>query len=143
MVRFFVEQGVSVDRLDLAGWSVLGVAIDAQHLPVTQFLLSRGARWWQRLQNDSMAIHVASRTGKLSFVDELLKRGADPNVVDMKGRTALHLAASADVATALLNSGARQARTLSGRFPLHSAALRGHADVVGVILTRRLTNVED
>jgi ankyrin repeat protein len=71
-------------------------------------------------------------------VEEFLKRGVDPGVRDLLGRTALHLAAELcrpNAAKTLLAHGADpNARDERGRTPLHRAADEGCADVAELLL---------
>jgi len=71
-------------------------------------------------------------------VELLLRHGADPNVRDSAGNTALHRAAEngvTDVVAVLLRYGADpNARNKEGRTPLHVAAERCRRDVVELLL---------
>jgi len=84
-------------------------------------------------------LHRAAWTGGLQLVCELLAQGADPNTRDSDECTALHIAAGtghADVARALLEGGAKpDVKGLDAGFtPLHFAVLKGHREVVEVLL---------
>ncbi len=77
---------------------------------------------------------VAAMRDDLAAVRTLLAGGADPNVPQGDGMTALHWAAErgqTDIAAALLAAGARPAATtrLGAYTPLHLAARRGHEAV--------------
>lgn len=115
---FEIEDHAWADRL-LAE----GADIDARYLEAEGFTTLM------------MAAHVEGRPGGVEW---LLKRGADPNIASFRGRTALHVAASAgssEKVRLLLAAGARvDARTRSGDTPLAVARERGHADVERLIV---------
>ena len=81
----------------------------------------------------------AVRRGDVAAVRTLLRDGADPNVAQGDGMSALHIAAeegNAEIARLLLDRGAKvEARTrLGGYTPLHLASGNAHASVVDVLL---------
>jgi ankyrin repeat protein len=81
----------------------------------------------------------AVKSGDVAAVRSLLERGADPNVAQGDGLTALHLAAQdgkLEIARVLLGAKAAvSARTrIGGYTPLHLAAGGGHTDLVGALL---------
>ena len=91
------------------------------------------------------ALHVAvSESRELRVVEFLLEQGADVNAGDARGSTALHYAASldlADIAEALLARGAAiNAANREGDTPLTSA-LRRRARTVADLLIERGANV--
>jgi len=67
----------------------------------------------------------------------LLSNGADPNLVEARGSTALHAASargSRELVEMLVRRGARvDARDHEGRTPSDLAGAAGHADVVGIL----------
>ena len=83
-------------------------------------------------------LHDAASEGNLIQIDRLLDQGVCTNERDDEGRTALHLAANTDVATALLDRGADiEAKGLQyGNTALHLAAEAGNADIVALFLSR-------
>ena len=81
----------------------------------------------------------ATKQGDVAAVRALLADGADPNVAQGDGLTALHLAAQGgnlEIAEVLLGAGAMvEAQTrIGGYTPLHLASGGGHASVVGALL---------
>jgi ankyrin repeat protein len=85
------------------------------------------------------ALRYAVRTGSVDRVNDLIKRGADPNSVTSYGNTALHLAAAeghAEVVSMLLglNKVKADAATNRGETPLHYAAMWGHVQVCKTLL---------
>jgi hypothetical protein len=87
------------------------------------------------------ALRYAVRTGSVSRVEDLLKRGADPCSTTSYGNTALHLASAeghAEVVEMLLGLGGGKvnvtATTNRGETPLHYAAMWGHTHVCQTLL---------
>lgn len=81
----------------------------------------------------------AARAGDTDAVRALLEDGADPNLAQGDGLTALHLAAREghlEVVAILINAGAETSATtrIGDYTPLHLAGGAGHADVVGALL---------
>jgi ankyrin repeat protein len=86
---------------------------------------------------DRTDLHSAALEGGAERVKELLKKGANPNIQDEKGRTPLHEAAHegrVDVVKLLLVHGADPAvKDKDGRTPLDLARAEGRREVVLVI----------
>ncbi|RYO85040.1 hypothetical protein DL766_007922 [Monosporascus sp. MC13-8B] len=86
--------------------------------------------------SDGMTVLFAAADRDLPSVGKcLLERGADPNIIDDKARTVLHLAAKAgraDLIKELIAKGSvtNQVSRRSQSIPLHFACYRGHADVI-------------
>jgi ankyrin repeat protein len=82
----------------------------------------------------------AAKGGDLQAVRALVADGADPQVRDSNGATALHCAAASghrDVCEFLLENGIdANASDYDGRTVLHSAASGGNSDVIDLLLTR-------
>ncbi|XP_026289615.1 uncharacterized protein LOC113214461 [Frankliniella occidentalis] len=81
-------------------------------------------------------LHAAAEAGQARVVDWLLQLGAgavDPLATDWEGRSALHGAATAEVAESLIAAG-RVAPDGYGWTPLHAAALSGRTAVVRALL---------
>ena len=81
----------------------------------------------------------AARRGDTDAVRTLLEAGADANLAQGDGLTALHLAAREghlEVVRILINAGAETSATtrIGDYTPLHLAGGRGHADVIGALL---------
>lgn len=87
------------------------------------------------------ALHAAvAGASDLAAVQWLVAEGADPNATDARGSTALHYAASldlADIAAALLDRGAAiDAVNADGDTPLTAALRRRGREVAGLLIDR-------
>jgi len=114
MVEFLVEHGADMHIKDAEFNSdALGWAAEAEHMAIVEFLVSKGAKLtlgraaqlgrldWVRssleiypgLLNTVMGygtpLHLATLWGRLPVVEFLLAQGADPNVKNCDGETAL------------------------------------------------------
>lgn len=82
-------------------------------------------------------IQVACALGQKEALDELLTAGADVDVQDDDGRTALHWAALTgreSIAKSLVSRGAKaNAKDRESATPLHYAARHGHSEVLKVL----------
>ena len=87
-------------------------------------------------------IYWASRYGHLEVVQELLRSGTDPNVVDSRGRTPLYQATDKghlDVVQELLSKGAdfnkdsRSSSTGQSALVLYRAIHNGYLDIVNLL----------
>jgi cytohesin len=80
-------------------------------------------------------LHYAVASDQLKVVEELIRRGARVDLRDREGRTALHRAASYEMAVILLNANADpEARDEVGWTPLHKSARRGHRGAVSALI---------
>lgn len=114
--------------------SLAGLLIAAAVLAIPAFFVYQYFN-----QNPDADLLAAARSGDRTAAQGALDAGADPNVVNRAGRTALHEAAwrgHTGVARALVSAradvNARDRR--SGETPLHSAARANRADMVILLL---------
>lgn len=96
-------------------------------------LLAQGANPNSRDQALMTPVHTAAMRRQADVVEELIKFGADANVVNARGYTPLHIAATQeDLASIRALTGVRtidvNARDPNFATPLHYVALKGNAD---------------
>lgn len=116
------------------GATPLVPALGASNLAMVRLLIDGGARWTDGVEVwGSTALHEATLSGDLETVLYLLELGADPNRVDVDGRSSVHYAAmqyfgKPDLARALQKRGGNP-RLLDahGETPLAYAQRDGHA----------------
>ncbi|XP_055697387.1 kinase D-interacting substrate of 220 kDa isoform X1 [Phlebotomus papatasi] len=115
-----------VDSNDLQGLKTL---LDTRHLPVDD-----------RDENQTTILMVCSARGMVSFVRELIARGADVQAEDIDNWTPLLCAAKAghvEVVQLLLEHDANQEhRDMGGWSALMWSSYKGHTDVVALLLQR-------
>lgn len=105
------------------------------------FLVGRASDTGKTPASESTGMNAdliqATLAGDLTHIDRLLAAGASLQAVDKHGRTPLKIAAdkgAAATVTLLLNKGSDVNGMSGGESALHSAALRGHLDVIRVLL---------
>ncbi|XP_055679140.1 kinase D-interacting substrate of 220 kDa isoform X2 [Lutzomyia longipalpis] len=115
-----------VESNDLQGLKTL---LDTRHLPVDD-----------RDENQTTVLMVCATRGMVSFVRELIARGADVQAEDIDNWTPLLCAAKeghADVVQLLLEHDANQEhRDMGGWSALMWSSYKGHTDVVALLLQR-------
>lgn len=144
VVRVLLAAGASPDVADETGRAPLHWAVLWNDNEAVGALLDRGAAVDRRagaFDSGVTALILAAWTGKNRLVDELLRRGADPNVVDDNGETALHWAAATDQAAALrllLAGGADAARrNHAGQTAYDIAVYEGRHEAMDVLAAAR------
>ena len=110
MVSSLLRKGAYKDVLDNTGTTPLLWATAAGHLSAVETLLAAGANLNLRSREDDFsALHLAAGNGYHGIVSALLRSGADADVVDPNGDTALMWAAGnghVGVVEVLLTGGA-------------------------------------
>jgi len=85
-------------------------------------------------------LHEAAAAGDVKCVEQLLKRGSNPNARDKDSYTPLHHAAArghVEVVKLLLKHGAEiNARNMDENTPLHKTAIWGHPHIAEMLLER-------
>jgi uncharacterized protein len=98
--------------------------------------LEENTKGYNTVYTNRSPLMTAAAVGKASIVLYLLESGADVNLKDREGNTALSFAKTGDIAKLLLDKGAQA--DVVGRYnrtPLNEAILDGKADVVEAILS--------
>jgi ankyrin repeat protein len=109
VVKFLVERGADVNKVDADGSSALLAAASGGHLPIVEYLIEHGADINQTdKSNEGLLINLLLK-GHFAAADSLLQRGVEANVVTDIGVTPLLIAARLNctrVASRLLDLGA-------------------------------------
>ncbi|TSL34538.1 Ankyrin-2 [Bagarius yarrelli] len=134
------------------GFTPLHIACKKNRVKVMELLVKYGASIQAITESGLTPIHVAAFMGHLSIVLLLLQNGASPDVSNIRGETALHMAARAgqedqtplhiasrlgktEIVQLLLQHMAHpDASTTNGYTPLHISAREGQLDVASVLL---------
>ncbi|TFD93999.1 hypothetical protein E3T61_03095 [Cryobacterium lactosi] len=123
-----------VSSLNIGGSTVVALATDVPENPTSSFDVSSS----QGAHETRRELASAAAYGQIDQVKSLLDEGADPNLVDMDGDTALVHAARGghlDVVGLLLESGADPNHHGRNGTPLTVAASGGQTDVVRVLVS--------
>ncbi|XP_076754499.1 uncharacterized protein LOC143425517 isoform X1 [Xylocopa sonorina] len=92
-VKVLLKKGVSVNVEDLAGYTALHYAARNGHHEICKILLKNDAAVNAQTRcGRATALHRAAMQGHVNIVELLLKFGANPNLKDADGYTALHKA---------------------------------------------------
>jgi ankyrin repeat protein len=138
---WLLASGAALNALDSHGWAALHHASACGGLEVVQLLVISGAPVDAVEVSGRTAIRMACEVGSLGVVQYLLLSGADPCIQDSHGRSGLYMASEnghAGVVRLLLSEGVTpghvNATTVELWTPLHTACMKGHDRVVGMLL---------
>ncbi|MBI4888042.1 MAG: ankyrin repeat domain-containing protein, partial [Acidobacteria bacterium] len=153
VVRLLVDRGADVRARSTGGFTALLFAAQQDDVESGRLLLQAGAGTNDTSAGDRMtALMVAAASGHVGFSELMLEKGADPNLADERGFTALHYAASdekgAGLVRALFSHGAvpnprttKDSReyvtagvNLTGATPLLLASARGNIETVRALV---------
>lgn len=141
LVNLFLTRGVDVNVKDKRGYTALSHAMEAMYEDVVEALLNRP-------ELDPNCRGLNGRPALLAYVwrdnkdrvEKLLAHGADVNIQDNDGDTALHGAAENgdyEIIEMLLDKGANpNARNKQGGTPLMWAAVFGNPEAARLLLNR-------
>jgi ankyrin repeat protein len=141
LVNTLLSRGVDINIKDKTGYTALSHAIDAMHDGVEEALLNRPELDPNCLgKNSRPALFAYVWRDNKDRVEKLLAHGADINMQDADGDTALHGAAETgniEIARLLLDKGANpNAKNKQGGTPLMWAAVYGNDDAARLLLNR-------
>ena len=141
VVNTLLKRNVDINVKDKVGFTALSHAIDAMHDDVEEALLNRPELDPNcRGRNNRPALMAYVWRDNKDRVEKLLARGADLNMQDADGDTALHGAAESGnvkIMRLLLDKGADpNAKNKEGGTPLMWAAVYGNDDAAKLLLSR-------
>ncbi|WP_428771058.1 ankyrin repeat domain-containing protein [Treponema sp. HNW] len=116
IVRFLLEQGVSINAKDISGSTPLHEAVRYGRADIAALLLDAGADINARdsIGKTPLLIITPDKTGK-DLYGMLLERGAQANAVDTFGDNALHIATMTKSEIAVLEALAARGAAVNGR----------------------------
>lgn len=142
IVELLLDHGVDGNHKDGQGQRPLSLAARIGHLDIMQLLLESGCDITATDDDSWTPLHSAACNGQGDAVNFLLQRGANLSASDDSGKTALHLASQnghIKVVDALLKLAGPDdvVRTDNHlRTPLFYAAMRGHSDLLKLLLSK-------
>ncbi|EDW06385.1 L-asparaginase [Drosophila mojavensis] len=137
IVRFLLQNGVSVHKRDLCERTALQEAIATDNAEIIQLLISCGAHLTGSSRAVGEQLCAAAARGALRRLQSYQLAGADLSLPDPSGRTALHVAAlhgNVNVVKYLLENTERaELKDMIGLTPLDYATRGGHSEVVRLL----------
>ena len=95
-IKFLLEKysNIGIEKANAQGFTALHYAALSGRDDITSLLLSKGADINAKTLNGASVLHLAAKSGNMSFVEELIKnhKELDVNYKTKKGKTTLHYA---------------------------------------------------
>lgn len=137
--HLLLDQGIDLSSCDYKGNTVLHEAICRRASDHASLFIGQGIELNNFNEEGLTPLHLAARHNNCRIVDEILKKGADVDIIDRQdGWTPLMYAASngsAQLCHILLAYGANLAKVSSdNKTPLMIAANAGHYDLARILL---------
>ncbi|KAJ6248331.1 ankyrin repeat [Anaeramoeba flamelloides] len=137
IVKYLLSQGSFInERMKIQeGITALMIAVQRQNREILKELYKKKKQSKKNFRLDingtdnlgrTALIHSITKKGKVAIPEELIDQGADPNIFDKSGKTALHYAIideAHEVVKSLLSQGAAPHLTKKGLPPIHLAVL--------------------
>ncbi|KAI1775313.1 ankyrin repeat-containing domain protein [Hypoxylon cercidicola] len=137
-VTRLINEGLSIDALDLNGRSAISTAAEKSHGPVLNLLIDSKANLDRRDVNGESPLWWAARYGHEEIVRSLLAQGVDVDAADSDGQTPLSVASQKgfeEIVRSLLEKGGNPNSSASyGKTALLFAAAGGHCRVVKLLI---------
>ncbi len=140
IAMIFLEKGVSTNKVDSGGKSLLHIAAARSLIDPAQALLNSGANVNAPDSEGVTPLHEAAAKGHMRLIRLLLSRNADIKAETSRKWRPIHHAARfghSEVVSLLLAKGASaNDRTASGKTPLSLAKQLNHQSVVDMLASR-------
>ncbi len=133
-----IKRGVDINTVDRAGNTLLMQAVRRDLPELFSYLLQRRARVNVRNKNEETALSIAAYSGKIDYVDRLVKAGAEINFYGWAPLAYAAYNGHVEIVDYLLKHGAEiNATSGSGSTALFYAARFGHIAVVELLLKNK------
>eukprot|EP00798_Chlamydomonas_sp_ICE-L_P017210 gene17210-23530_t len=137
-----INAGADPNLLDAVGYSALWEAVDKGRNASADMLRKNGAKLCLTPALETHTLFQCVAIGNKEKFEGYLRMGANPNVVNVDGRTALHMACRGgqqhmDLVDVLLHYGAQPStRDTFGHTPLLEAVDQGHLHILESLLNK-------
>ena len=101
IVRFLVEQGADMEKIDNCGWTPLLASSANGHLELVRYLLEQGANRDKESRNGVTSLHWAAGEGHLETAKLLMIYGADLNARNHDGYLPIDVARTEEIKQAI------------------------------------------
>ena len=141
VAKFLLEQGAAIDSKDTQQWTPLQAACEWGHYTTAEVILKhRKFQEYLPLGSVGQPIVLSTQMGRTKIIKHLFDHGADPNVSDPTGETALWHAVGADridLCKLLLENNADPNFTPSNAVPpLIKAVMEGNLEIVQLLVEK-------
>lgn len=146
-VRNIINQGTDLDYQQSQGYTALHLAISvsgtkgdsSDQFSIIKLLVDKGANLDLRGGEEKLSpVHISYTTQHYEIMEYLLKKGANPNIINSEGISPLHdaiLSGSTSTTEILIKYGADiDAKSISGETPLHIAVRKGKTEIVDLLI---------
>ncbi len=124
-----LDEPEGVDKM-----TALHYAVQYGAEPVVDFLLSKGVNVNAQSSDGNTPLLIATGTDQVNLVQKLLDKGADPNIKNLLGDTALFYASEAVIPLLVAKGADVNAEGSNGMTPLHSFAMKNRYKSMQILL---------